>query len=80
MRINDDEKHVTGDRVAIEPGVPCRKCDFCKRGRYNLCHDMEFFALPPTDGALRRFVAIDADYCFKLVLLIENGKKGNLQK
>ena len=21
-----------GDRVAIEPGVPCRRCDHCKRG------------------------------------------------
>lgn len=55
-----------GDRVAVEPGVPCRKCDFCKRGRYNLCHDMKFFSLPPTDGALRRYVAIDADYCYKI--------------
>uniref|UniRef100_A0A915PGE6 Sorbitol dehydrogenase n=1 Tax=Setaria digitata TaxID=48799 RepID=A0A915PGE6_9BILA len=55
-----------GDRVAIEPGVPCRKCEFCKRGRYNLCHKMEFFSLPPTDGAMRRFVAVDADYCFKI--------------
>ncbi|EDW38355.1 GL12549 [Drosophila persimilis] len=29
-----------GDRVAIEPGVPCRYCDHCKRGKYNLCADM----------------------------------------
>jgi len=28
-----------GDRVAIEPGVPCglSDCDFCKTGRYNAC-------------------------------------------
>lgn len=55
-----------GDRVAVEPGVPCRHCHYCKIGRYNLCPDMKFFALPPTDGALRRYVAIDADYCFKI--------------
>lgn len=24
-----------GDRVAIEPGVPCKSCDFCKNGTYN---------------------------------------------
>ncbi|MCP9262506.1 Sorbitol dehydrogenase [Dirofilaria immitis] len=37
-----------GDRVAIEPGVPCRRCQLCRRGRYNLCHEMEFlhFHLP----------------------------------
>src|SRR3954454_11012053 len=26
-----------GERVAVEPGVPCRRCAWCKRGRYNLC-------------------------------------------
>ena len=30
-----------GDRVAIEPGVPCRMCKECKTGRYNLCPDMK---------------------------------------
>jgi threonine dehydrogenase-like Zn-dependent dehydrogenase len=29
-----------GDRVALEPGVPCRRCDMCKTGKYNLCPDM----------------------------------------
>lgn len=23
-----------GDRVALEPGIPCRKCIYCKKGRY----------------------------------------------
>jgi L-iditol 2-dehydrogenase len=23
-----------GDRVALEPGVPCRACNYCKIGRY----------------------------------------------
>lgn len=26
-----------GDRVALEPGVPCSKCRACSEGRYNLC-------------------------------------------
>lgn len=26
-----------GDRVALEPNIPCRKCDLCKRGYYHLC-------------------------------------------
>ena len=25
-----------GDRVAIEPGVPCGECEYCKSGKYNL--------------------------------------------
>jgi L-iditol 2-dehydrogenase len=55
-----------GDRVAIEPGVSCRLCSFCKTGKYNLCPDMKFCATPPYDGNLRRFYAHAADFCFKL--------------
>lgn len=55
-----------GDRVAIEPGVPCRMCNFCKTGKYNLCPDMVFCATPPIHGNLRRFYAHAADFCFKL--------------
>ncbi|KAJ8029353.1 Sorbitol dehydrogenase [Holothuria leucospilota] len=55
-----------GDRVAIEPGVPCRKCKFCKQGRYNLCANCFFLACPPDDGSLRRYHCHAADFCFKL--------------
>ena len=58
--------HLTGDRVAIEPGVPCRHCHFCKEGRYNLCPDIAFCATPPFDGSLTRFYAHAADFCYKL--------------
>ncbi|XP_041675355.1 uncharacterized protein LOC108116215 isoform X3 [Drosophila eugracilis] len=55
-----------GDRVAIEPGVPCRYCDHCKQGRYNLCPGMVFCATPPYDGNLTRYYKHPADFCFKL--------------
>jgi L-iditol 2-dehydrogenase len=55
-----------GDRVAIEPGYGCRKCTYCKEGRYNLCPDMKFCATPPYDGNLARFYVHPADFCFKL--------------
>ena len=55
-----------GDRVALEPGIPCRKCDFCKSGRYNLCPDVQFMATPPVDGAFREYVAHPADFTFKI--------------
>lgn len=55
-----------GDRVALEPGYACGKCEFCKSGRYNLCPDVKFFAAPPVRGALQEYVAHPADMCFKL--------------
>jgi L-iditol 2-dehydrogenase len=50
-----------GQRVAVEPQHPCRRCKQCKAGRYNLCPDMEFYATPPIDGAFCRYVLTDDD-------------------
>ncbi|OXU24578.1 hypothetical protein TSAR_002292 [Trichomalopsis sarcophagae] len=62
-----DVKHLNvGDRVAIEPGVPCRTCEFCKSGRYNLCQEIQFCATPPVHGSLRKFYTHAADFCYKL--------------
>lgn len=55
-----------GDRVTIEPGVPCRLCDFCKVGRYNLCPDVAFCATPPFDGSMAHTYNHAADLCFKI--------------
>lgn len=55
-----------GNRVAIEPGVPCRSCEPCKIGRYNLCPDIIFCATPPYDGNLARYYTHAADFCYKL--------------
>lgn len=56
-----------GDRVAIEPGVPCRRCKLCKAGKYNLCAQMKFAAAPPgNDGTLARFFKVPADFAYKI--------------
>lgn len=55
-----------GDRVAIEPGVPCRTCDHCRKGAYNQCPKVHFLATPPIDGAFLQYIAHDAQYAFKI--------------
>ena len=65
--VGKNVKHLkVGDRVALEPGTTCMKCEFCREGKYNLCPDVVFFATPPVDGVFQEYVAHDADYCFKL--------------
>ncbi len=59
-------RHRVGDRVTLEPGVPCGRCAQCRAGRYNLCPDVVFFATPPVDGAFANFVAIHEDFAFTL--------------
>ncbi|KAI7778609.1 hypothetical protein LA080_001939 [Diaporthe eres] len=55
-----------GDRVAIEPGVPCRHCDYCRAGSYNLCADTVFAATPPWDGTLQKYYIVAGDYCYPI--------------
>ena len=55
-----------GDRVCMEPGVPCRRCVRCKEGKYNLCPDMAFAATPPHDGTLAKYYSLPEDFCYKL--------------
>jgi L-iditol 2-dehydrogenase len=55
-----------GDKVALEPGKTCGRCEFCREGKYNLCPDVVFFATPPVDGVFQEYVAHDAALCFKL--------------
>lgn len=58
--------HRVGDRVALEPGIPCRHCEYCKSGRYNLCPDVVFMATPPVDGVFCEYYACPADFAFVL--------------
>lgn len=39
------DTHKVGDRVALEPGVPCLKCDICKAGIYNHCEEVSWLAV-----------------------------------
>jgi L-iditol 2-dehydrogenase len=55
-----------GQRVSIEPGVPCRSCTQCLSGRYNLCPRVRFFATPPYDGAFAEYVAMPAAFAFAI--------------
>ncbi|NOU94056.1 alcohol dehydrogenase catalytic domain-containing protein [Paenibacillus sp. LMG 31456] len=67
IQIGDKVTNVTiGDRVAVEPGVTCGRCNYCKSGRYNLCPEVIFMATPPVDGAWAEYVAIRSDFLFKL--------------
>ncbi len=51
-----------GQRVSIEPGVPCRRCRQCLAGRYNLCPDVRFHATPPIDGSLAELIVVSSTF------------------
>ncbi len=51
-----------GATVSIEPQFPCRKCDYCKDGRYHLCRSMRFYGAWPVDGSFSEYAVIDDDF------------------
>ncbi|XP_039758497.1 sorbitol dehydrogenase-like isoform X2 [Pararge aegeria] len=55
-----------GDRVAIEPTQPCRSCELCRCGRYNLCYDPNYCSTPGSPGNLCQYYKHVADYCHKI--------------
>ncbi|KAG9235978.1 xylitol dehydrogenase [Amylocarpus encephaloides] len=67
LKVGDKVASVkVGDRVALEPGTPCRRCTPCLSGHYNLCNEMKFAATPPYDGTLTGLWCSPEDFCYKL--------------
>lgn len=46
-----------GQRVAVDPAVPCGRCELCQDGHPNLCPDVAFSGHSVTDGAMRELMA-----------------------
>lgn len=61
---SDADRSLIGKRVAVEPGIPCMKCEFCLKGHYNVCPRLQFPGGPPYDGALCEYICVHAAFCF----------------
>ncbi|MCI9889053.1 NAD(P)-dependent alcohol dehydrogenase [Micrococcales bacterium 31B] len=53
-----------GERVSLEPGVPCLGSPETLAGKYNLDPDVRFFATPPYDGTFCENVVHPASFCY----------------
>ena len=60
------KKLKVGDRVALEPSLPCLKCEQCLKGNYNSCANKEFKGAPPTDGYYQKYVTQHELWAHKL--------------
>ncbi|PHH58966.1 hypothetical protein CDD82_2599 [Ophiocordyceps australis] len=67
VKVGSGVGHVKkGDRVAVEPGVPCGHCFLCTNGRYNLCQKVAFAGVYPDHGTIQRFKRHAASHVHKL--------------
>lgn len=47
-----------GEKVVLEPNVVCGECYNCKRGRYNLCSNLEVIGCVGVDGGYAEYIAV----------------------
>ncbi|KAF5860635.1 hypothetical protein ETB97_001339 [Aspergillus alliaceus] len=67
LKCGEGVTHINpGDRVAVEPGVPCETCFLCNDGRYNLCEDVQFAGVYPYAGTIQRYKVHPAKWVHKL--------------
>lgn len=56
-----------GDRIAIDPAMPCWECDQCKAGRHHTCRNLKFLGCPrQAEGCLSDFIVMPESSCFPL--------------
>ncbi|MBN1846656.1 MAG: alcohol dehydrogenase catalytic domain-containing protein [Sedimentisphaerales bacterium] len=54
-----------GDAVAIEPAMPCGRCDQCRSGRENTCRRLRFLGCPgQAEGCLCEYLVMPQDSLF----------------
>lgn len=56
-----------GDVIAIDPAMPCRKCDQCLSGRQHTCRHLRFLGCPgQAEGCLMEYIVMPEESCFPL--------------
>ena len=55
-----------GQLVAVDPALPCGKCEFCREGNPNFCVNLAFAGAEETDGGLQEFIAWNREAIYPL--------------
>jgi len=68
-----------GERVALDPAVPCGRCAVCRMERPHLCPELRFAGHGSTDGALRTLVAWPERLAYRLPDSLEDAEGALLE-
>lgn len=62
IAVADDVRHVkAGDRVAVDPNIPCGHCRACRKGLTNLCAELKAYGVTH-DGGFADKSLVDAQH------------------
>lgn len=58
---------IPGDRIAIDPAMPCHICDQCLTGRSHTCRKLRYLGCPDqAEGCLSEYIVMPEKSCFKI--------------
>lgn len=60
-----------GDRVAIEPNIPCKQCRYCSSGRGNICINKRVIGVTE-NGCFAEYIKMPEEFCWKLPNVISD--------
>lgn len=61
------KKVKAGDKIAIDPAMPCRECDQCLAGRHHTCRKLRFLGCPgQAEGCLAEYMVMSEESCYPL--------------
>jgi L-iditol 2-dehydrogenase len=53
-----------GQRIVVEPAMPCHKCDQCRAGRENTCRKLLFLGCPgQVEGCMTEYLVMPEECC-----------------
>ncbi len=56
-----------GDKIAIDPAMPCHQCDQCRVGRRHTCRNLKFLGTPgQAEGCLSEYIVMPEDSCYPI--------------
>ena len=56
-----------GDRVTVDPAMPCGECEWCRKGRENICANLRFLGCPgQVEGAYKELLVMPEHSLFRM--------------
>lgn len=53
----DPDNQITGMRATVYPLIPCRKCNMCQNGKFELCEHYDYYG-SRCDGGFAEYIAV----------------------
>jgi L-iditol 2-dehydrogenase len=57
---NEERRYKVGDKVQVYPGIGCGTCEYCRRGRENLCPSIRILGFT-LDGGFAQYLALPGE-------------------